>query len=126
MLASPRSLTGSSHPLTLAMSKEALRRIADNKKTKYPILDLSDCDLTALPPELSDCVWLTRLNLSSNSKLNNLSPLVTLTNLQRFLCCCTQVADLSPLAALINLQLIICYHTRVADLSPLIGLRKLQ
>ena len=126
LLASPRSLTGSSHPLILAMSEEALRRIADNKKTKSPELDLHDCGLTVLPPELLDCVWLTKLDLWNNSELDDLSPLSGLTNLQQLDCFDTQVTDLSPLAALTNLQGLDCSLTQVADLSPLAGLINLQ
>jgi internalin A len=108
------------------MSVKALRRIADNKKTKNPALDLSQCRLTALPPELSDCVWLTELNLSWNRELHNLSALSGLINLQIFSCSHTSIADLSPLAALTNLQQLDCYDTQIADLSPLADLVNLQ
>ena len=126
LLASPHSLIGSSHPLTLAMSVKALRRIADNKKTKNPELSLTGCGLTVLPPELLDCVWLTELNLFWNNELADLSPLATLVNLQRLNCFDTQVADLSPLSALINLQELDCPDTQVEDLSPLADLVNLQ
>ena len=126
LLVRTRSLTGSSHSLTLAMSKKALQLIADNKKTKNPELSLSWCDLTSLPSELSKCVWLTELNLSFNSKLDDLSPLAALVNLQQLYCSNTQVTDLSPLAALTNLQKLHCPDTLVTDLSPLAGLTNLQ
>ena len=108
------------------MSETALQRIADNKKTKNQKLDLSQCDLTALPPELSNCVWLTQLNLFWNKELDDLSPLASLSNLQRFYCFDTPIADLSPLAVLTNLQELICFKTRVADLAPLAALTNLQ
>lgn len=47
------------------MSGLALKRIAKNKKTKARSLDLSDCGLTTLPPELGDCVWLEELILGN-------------------------------------------------------------
>jgi len=47
------------------MSELALKRIAENKKTKAMSLDLSDCGLTTLPPELGDCIWLEELFLGN-------------------------------------------------------------
>ena len=98
----------------------------DNKITKSPALDLSFCGFTTLPSELSECVWLTVLDLSWNEELHDLSALTALTNLQQLDCPRTQVADLSPLAALTNLQQLDCSSTQIADLSPLAALTSLQ
>ena len=46
------------------MSEEALQRIAENKKTQNPALDLAGYDLNTLPSGLWECVWLTELDLS--------------------------------------------------------------
>lgn len=108
------------------MSELALQRIAENKQTQNPQLDLSYCDLTELPPELSECVWLTSLDLSLNGNLVDLSALQSLINLQRLACAETQVADLNPLSALYNLQVINCGSTEIADLTPLATLYNLQ
>ena len=45
------------------MSLFAQQLIAENKATKNPFLDLWNCELTELPDELFDCVWLENLNL---------------------------------------------------------------
>ncbi|GAB4491980.1 MAG: hypothetical protein OHK0019_13030 [Saprospiraceae bacterium] len=74
------------------MSKEALRLIAENKRTKAISLDLSFCDLKQLPSELSECVWLTELRLNDNEELSDLSSLKNLQNLQKLSVSDTQVA----------------------------------
>ncbi len=84
------------------MSEEALKRIAENKKTKNVALDLSDCGFITLPSELSVCVWLTELKLFWNYELDDLSPLAALVNLQTLRCSDTLVADLSPIFSLIQ------------------------
>jgi internalin A len=48
------------------MSTLARRLIAENKRTKATRLDLGNCGLTELPPELSDCTWLEELILSKD------------------------------------------------------------
>lgn len=45
------------------MSELALRLIAENKRSKATYLDLGDCELTELPKELAELVWLETLNL---------------------------------------------------------------
>ncbi|WP_446810501.1 leucine-rich repeat domain-containing protein [Methylomonas sp. 2BW1-5-20] len=86
------------------MSEEALRRIAENKLTQSPELDLSHCDLAYLPEQLEECTWLQSLNLSFNSELADLTLLAGLTQLQQLSCFATQISDLTPLAGLIQLQ----------------------
>ena len=108
------------------MSQKALKRITKNKKTKDTSLYLSYCELSQLPLELADCVWVTVLRLNDNEKLSDLSPLKGLRNLQRLNISDTQVSDLSPLKDLQNLQVLHIYSTPVSDLSPLKELRNLQ
>ena len=84
------------------MSK-AVERILANKKTKNPILDLSECNLIELPPALSECVWLIKLKLDNNEKLKDLSPLSTLIKLQQLSFRDTDVHDLSSLLPLTDL-----------------------
>lgn len=108
------------------MSELALQRISENKRTKIPFLDLGNCRLTELPPDISKCTWLKTLHLNDNRELSNLSPLNDLKNLQILYISSTQVDDLSPLKNLQYLQLLNVSYTRVADLSPLKGLQNLQ
>ena len=46
------------------MSELALKLIAENKKNRNTYLDLGNCGLTELPPELGELVWLETLILS--------------------------------------------------------------
>ena len=48
------------------MSELALRLIAENKKTKNPILDLGNCGLTEFPMEVLECTHLEELNFKTN------------------------------------------------------------
>ena len=130
------------------MSEKALQRIAENKKTKDISLDLKYCDLSELPPQLQECIWLKELDLSDNVKLSNLSPLKDLQSLQilniystkvaylsplkdlqslkHLSVSATQVADLWYLKDLQSLQILNIYSTQVTDLSPLKNLRNLK
>lgn len=108
------------------MSKEALKRIKENKESKATSLNLSYCDLTELPDELSTLTWLEELRLYDNEELSDLSRLITLANLQLLSVHSTQVSDLSPLQGLSQLQLLDVSSTQVSDLRPLQGLSQLQ
>lgn len=48
------------------MSQLALKLINENKFTKNATLDLGNCELSELPNELFDCIWLEELNLSNS------------------------------------------------------------
>lgn len=165
------------------MSELALRLIRKNiakhqrgKNATY--LDLGNCGLSHLPPELGECTWLETLILSNawfeldveikafdikesqnqgepniiasikglerlgllkklvvsgngstgekKWKLNDLSPLTELLNLQQFYCDHTNVKVLSPLSKMLNLQQFYCDNTQVEDLSFLSKLPILQ
>ena len=47
------------------MTELALKLIAENKKTRSPFLDLSNCGLIEVPSEISELVWLKELSFSS-------------------------------------------------------------
>ncbi len=49
------------------MSELALKLIAENKKTRDTYLDLGNCGLKKLPPELGELVWLKYLILAGDS-----------------------------------------------------------
>ncbi len=105
---------------------EALRRIAENKQTKNKLLTLSNCqDLTSLPEEISDFLWLQQLDIS-HSDITDLTPLSTLLNLQWLRVLHTQITELTPLTGLVNLQQLYISRTPVTDLTPLAGLVNLQ
>lgn len=48
------------------MSELALQLIAENKRTKNPVLDLGNCRLTEFPMEVSECTHLEELNFKTN------------------------------------------------------------
>jgi len=128
------------------MSELALQRIAENKEKKYPYLDLTNCDLIKLPPELSECIWLRILHLNnnedlidlsslkdlqnifwlniSNTKVKDLTPLKDWQNLRQLYASSSQITDLVLLKELHNLQQIDLCNTQVSDLSPLLPLIK--
>ncbi|MFN0035215.1 MAG: COR domain-containing protein [Saprospiraceae bacterium] len=113
------------------MSQLALQRIRENIKAHKRgedarSLDLGRCDMTEVPKEIGECMWLEELWLNGNEKLRSLSPLANLTNLNRLACPSTQVSDLSPLANLTKLNSLYCYLTQVSDLSPLANLTNLN
>ncbi len=103
------------------MSKLALKLIAENKKTRVTFLDLSHCDLTEVPDEIGELVWLEKLYLFGNKKLTDINPLSVLMQLQALFIYNTQVSDLSPLSGLSALQKLNVFNTQVSDLSPLFG-----
>ena len=134
------------------MSKLALKLIAENKKTRDTFLDLGNCDLTEIPKELGELVWLEEVSFSDmwvdnmglrrsknkggKNQLTSLfardksNPLSKLTKLKS-LCVNDnkELDDLSPLSSLIRLQLLEMRGTQVSELSPLsslIGLKRLD
>ncbi len=110
---------------------DALQLIRENKEKHAcggdaTSLDLSSCGLSKLLPQISECRWLKKLNLSGNKKVSDLSPLKDLFNLQELNISFTQVSDLSPLKGLQRLEVLDAHSTQVSDLSPLKGLQKLH
>ncbi|WP_421799125.1 COR domain-containing protein [Haliscomenobacter sp.] len=107
------------------MSEEAQWRIKMALKNQAKSLDLSYCNLVALPKDLEALILLEELSLYENSNLSDLSPLANLQNLTSLSVFKTQVSDLSPLANLQNLTSLYVYNTQVSDLSPLANLQNL-
>jgi internalin A len=62
------------------MSEIALKLIAQNKKTKNPILDLGNCGLTEFPMEVLECTHLEDLNLKTNYWDSELNQLISSSN----------------------------------------------
>ncbi|HOY17971.1 MAG TPA: COR domain-containing protein [Haliscomenobacter sp.] len=101
------------------MSKEALKRIEENKKSKEETLDLSACDLKELPKELEELVWLTSLFCYDN-QISDLNPIANLSNLTSLYCSENQISDLNPIAKLSNLMTLSCSKNQISDLNPII------
>jgi len=74
---------------------------------------------------LEYCVYLCELELFSNN-LSDLSPLSSLTNLQRLDLKFNNISDLSPLSSLTNLEVLSLKINNISDLSPLAGLTNLE
>jgi Leucine-rich repeat (LRR) protein len=129
------------------MNDLALQLIAENKNTKAAFLDLGNCDLTEIPMEIGELVWLKSVSLASvwyewdgqnwqerktrnrgskNDHLTVIAALARLTGLRSLILTDTQVANLVPLAGLTNLQTLNLRGTQVANLEPLTGLTNLQ
>ena len=99
---------------------------------KNPLYSLNiPNQLKILSPKLKLLRNLKKLDISGSSrdgiwKLNDLSPLKDLTQLQLLDVSCTQVSDLTPLKDLKQLQHLYVYSTQVSDLTPLKDLTQLQ
>ena len=118
---------------------DALRLIAENRKSRATFLDLGHCGLTELPAEIAELRWLQALSVgrewigpapaspgANNDALRDLSPLAALTQLEELSLVGTRVSDLSPLAGLGALRRLDLAETPLADLQPLAGLRSLN
>jgi hypothetical protein len=73
---------------------------------------------------LEYCVYLCGLDLYSNN-ISDLSPLASLTNLQRLYLRFNNINDLSPLSGLTNLEYLNLEINNISDLSPLASLTNL-
>jgi internalin A len=123
----------------------ALQLIAENKRFRATFLDLGNCELTEVPAQVGELVWLEALSLanewhewdgrtwqeekSRNSGARNngsmdVGPLGGLTNLRSLIV--SQIAELALLAALTKLEILTVVDARVSDLAPLAGLSALQ
>ncbi|UTA69064.1 leucine-rich repeat domain-containing protein [Emticicia sp. 21SJ11W-3] len=129
------------------MSELALQLIEENKRTKEPFLDLGNCGLRGeLPKELSDCIWLERLNLgdyyydfiknqsvkSKNPKATNkfsgrnFDILQNLTQLHSLDLSSNQIQDISFLQNLSQLHSLDLSSNQIQDISFLQNLSQLQ
>ncbi len=100
------------------MSDLALRRIAENKRTRDPLLDLSNCRLSEIPTEVEDLIWLESISFS-HTQVSDLTPLVRVPGLQMLDASDTQVSNLTPLASMTRLQALDVSNTQVSNLTPL-------
>lgn len=89
-------------------------------------LHLSDPSaIRALPPQIGRLDWMAWLDLEGTG-IADLSPIASLTRLQRLDLRMTGVADLSPLSGMTRLTHLFVEGAPVRDLTPLSGLCRLQ
>ncbi|MBM3724894.1 MAG: hypothetical protein FJW40_05670 [Acidobacteria bacterium] len=125
---------------------DAAELIEENKKTRSPFLDLGNCGLSEVPPEVSELTWLESLTFAShwverdgalwsqkrsqnggeaNTLHGGIHSLRPLTGLRQLILHRTK-ADITPLAALTALQHVDLTGTPVTDITPLAALTALQ
>lgn len=81
--------------------------------------------LDRIPPAVAEIEGLRSLNLNY-TKVNDLSPLRTLTGLRRLSLAHTKVREISQLRNLTDLRYLSMYRTAVSDLTPLSEMQNLQ
>src|SRR6266496_1069780 len=115
------------------MSSLALKLIAENKASHAPFLDLGNCGLTGIPPEIAELDWLESVSFSyswtewdgqkwkfensqntgENNSLTGIQALRRLPRLRSVFLSGTQVSDLAPLAHLSSRQFLHGADTQV-------------
>jgi Leucine-rich repeat (LRR) protein len=68
----------------------------------------------------------TKLNLSFNEQITDITPLGELTNLKNLSLFCCEVCDITPLSSLVNLEELDLECTNVVSIEPLGTLTKLR
>jgi len=103
-------------------NEELLRAIEEATINKKPYLDLSNCNLKSLPPEIGKMRDLKSLNISDN-RLSNLPPEIgQLTNLTRLIISKNQLSNLPPeIGQLTNLTTLAISINQLRSLPPEIG-----
>ena len=121
-----RKRTAQPTKATPRATKSASKLIVENKCDSAPFLDLSNChDLTTLPDEISNFLWLRNLDIS-RTPYSNLSPLASLFKLEQLEAWSTKISDLKPLKGLLYLKKLYMWRTLVDDISPLVNLLNLE
>ncbi|MCV6636402.1 COR domain-containing protein [Candidatus Albibeggiatoa sp. nov. NOAA] len=127
------------------MSELALQLIAEAKEKRLACLDLGNCGLTELPPELFALDWLQELRLSkeygewdekqkiwkgiesqNKGEQNSLTHLPTnfscLKSLKVLFAHGQKIIDISPLSELDELNTLFLFNNQIDDVSPLAAL----
>jgi internalin A len=105
--------------------EKALALIEKEKLEKTGELDFRGYDLTELPKEIKELVWLQKLDCSI-TKIDSLEPISSLSNLQYLNCSSTKIDSLEPISSLSNLQILSCSSTKIDSLEPISSLSNLQ
>lgn len=100
------------------MNKEAQERIAVCKQNKAKRLDLISLNLTAIPAELNDLVWLEKLELSYN-QISEIKGLEKLTNLTKLSLFSNQISEIKGLEKLINLTTLYLHSNQISEIKGL-------
>ena len=103
-------------------NEELLEIISKTAQEKQTQLELRECDITSLPPEIGNLTNLTRIYLNGN-KLESLPPEIgNLTNLTRLYLRDNQIQSLPPeIGNLTNLTHIYIRGNKLESLPPQIG-----
>ncbi|MEM9935988.1 MAG: COR domain-containing protein [Bacteroidota bacterium] len=107
------------------MLQEVLRRISKNKETQTKRLDLSWLEISKIPEELSECIWLEELYLRF-TKIGEIEGLDNLKNLHNLDLSSTQIIDLKGLDNLSNLKRLSLRSTHISELRGLSSLEQLK
>jgi len=109
------------------MNEEAQKRIAECKSTKSKSLDLSKLNLTEIPAEINELVWLEELNLHYNqiSEIKGLEELTALTELYLSINQISEIKGLENLTTLTKLDLSSNQISEIKGLVKLTALTKL-
>ncbi len=105
--------------------RKALRLIRKNKRTKNPVLDLSNCGLKEIPKELEELVHLEQLYLDRNN-IQNIQPIEKLHKLQVLYLNSNNIQNIQPIQKLHNLQVLYLSHNNIQNIQPIENLHKLQ
>ena len=97
--------------------------LANNRYTGCPYIDLSDCGLKEIPPELGGYDWLVGIDFHNN-EIQDLAAISKLFNLQWLDLSNNDVHSLETLADLKGLRNLNISNTRVTDLKPIVALIK--
>ena len=87
----------------------------------FALLETEQCNLQIL----ENCTQIEVL-FDIYTKIPNLAPLASLTNLRDLSLGMTQVSDITPLGSLTNLQILNLASTNISDIKPLASLTNLQ
>lgn len=127
----------------------ALKLIEENKRTRSPFLDLGNCGLTQIPPELEGLPWLETLvlaprweekgertfgvlrqkssrNTGAKNRFGGKQPPLPRLSLRKLYLDHTWLADLTPISGLRELEKLSLSYNPVKDLSPLVQLTRVR
>jgi internalin A len=107
--------------------RRALERIAQCKRERSEMLDLIGMDLSEIPPELAELIWLEYLNLSNNQirRIENLEHLIHLSELNLGDNQISRIEGLEHLVNLSELDLGDNQISRIEGLEHLVNLSEL-
>jgi internalin A len=122
------------HTILLKEFQLARYLIEENKRTKDPYLDLGNCGLSQLPPELKECVWIEVLTLSNEWEDYNWKTQKWETKRSKNSGVLNRISSISGIEHLKNLKILVLKRGifdkggkwPLSDLMPLSGLTTLQ